>query len=306
MSKTHATKKGNKKDIFQKVTDIVIEHLEQGEIMWKMPWCKFGQPKNYKTGLEYSGFIRFFLNMSMYFNNYKTPYFLTFKQAKDMGGNVKKGEKGQPIVYWAGQRIAKEVEVEKNGKKVKEKTYTETSKRFPCGHTVFNLDQIEGIEIPDIEEKIRTETQIIASCEKIIEEMPKKPEIETHGEEAYYSPLFDRVNMPPISRFRSNEGYYQVLFHELGHSTGHQSRLNRKEVAEASINFGSSDYSKEELVAEMTSAFLSGYCGIILDNFKNSSAYIQGWLKALNNDKSLLVSSASRAEKAANFILNNK
>src|SRR5699024_11051137 len=156
-----------------------------------------------------------FLNMSLYIHEYKTPYFLTFKQAKDLGGKVRKGEKGHSIIYWAGQKKFTEIEVIKDGKKVTEKAYTETGKRFPCGHTVFNLDQIEGIDTPEIDKKIRTKTEIIESCEVVVHEMPKRPKIETLGERASYSPIFDRVNMPDKTRFKTDEDYYQTLFHEL-------------------------------------------------------------------------------------------
>jgi antirestriction protein ArdC len=135
--------------------------------------------------------------------------------------------------------------------------------------------------------------------------MPKAPVIEHKEQRAYYRPSSDVVNIPMPDLFRSDEEYYSTLFHELTHATGHQSRLNREELSKVSL-FGSHDYSKEELVAEMGAAFLCGHCGIEPSVIENQAAYIQGWLKKLQDNKKWLVYAAANAQRAADFILGIK
>jgi antirestriction protein ArdC len=132
--------------------------------------------------------------------------------------------------------------------------------------------------------------------------MPNAPMIEHNEPRAYYQPPEDRVNMPKSNLFQSNEEYYSTLFHELAHSTGHKSRLDRDEISKVNL-FGSHDYSKEELVAEMGSAFLCGHCSIEPSVIENQAAYIQNWLRKLHSNKKWLVYAAAKAQKAADFIL---
>jgi hypothetical protein len=179
---------------------------------------------------------------------------------------------------------------------------TESGKKnvpFLRYYTVFNLEQTEGIEIPAVE---RRKFQPIAEAERIIHHMPRAPVIEHKQPQAYYLPADDLVNMPNSNLFRSDEEYYSTLFHELTHSTGHASRLNRAELSKINL-LKSHDYSKEELVAEMGSAFLCGRCGITPKVIENQAAYIQGWLKQLQNNKKWLIYAAAKAQKAADFIL---
>jgi len=133
--------------------------------------------------------------------------------------------------------------------------------------------------------------------------MPNKPEIRHGKAEAYYKPALDLINMPRKTLFESDEEYYSVLFHELNHSTGHTSRLNRKSFAEVTP-FGSEDYSKEELIAEMGAAYLCAHCNIDNKVINNSTAYIQNWLSELRNDKRLIITTAAAAQKSADYILN--
>jgi antirestriction protein ArdC len=136
--------------------------------------------------------------------------------------------------------------------------------------------------------------------------MPQKPEIRHGGGRACYSPAFDRVDMPMPETFRSGQDYYSVLFHELTHSTGHQSRLNRKGFSASDGEwsaFGSTPYAREELVAEMGAAFLAGQAGIVERTIENSAAYVQSWLQRLKDDNRLVVQAAAQAQKAADFIL---
>ncbi len=271
--------------VYDVITDRVIEKLEAGTIPWEKPWGgKAGMPQNLKSGKAYRG-INVFLLHSL---GYESPYFLTFKQAKERGGSVRKGEKGCPVVFW------KWLEIEDDGK----------PKRVPMlrYYTVFNTGQCEGIDTPTIDAPERHH-EPIRVAQATVEAMPTPPGI-VHGyTAAAYSPRTDIVRMPKPERFDSNEAYYGTLFHELTHSTGHTDRLGRKGIMDT-VMFGSSDYSREELVAEMGSAFLCGETGILETCIDRSSAYIAGWLKALKNDRKLVVVAAAQAQKSADFILN--
>ena len=166
-------------------------------------------------------------------------------------------------------------------------------------YSVFNLEQTEGLDIPKPQTR---DFPPIKKAEQVIHEMPSAPVIEHNQPQAYYQPSDDVVNMPKSNLFESDEEYYSTLFHELSHSTGHESRLNRDEISKISP-FGSHDYSKEELVAEMGSAFLCGCCGIEPSTIENQAAYIQNWLTKLQRNKKWLIYAAAKAQKAADFIL---
>jgi len=172
-------------------------------------------------------------------------------------------------------------------------------------YTVFNLDQCAGIpedKIPVLEEKTR-EFNPIEEAEKIVAGYTRRPKIEHVESRAYYRPASDLVNMPKKELFKSDAEYYSTLFHELTHSTGHETRLNRSGITDLQ-GFGSHSYSKEELCAEFGAAYLCGESGIVDRTIENSSAYIQGWLKRLRSDKKFLVQAAAQGQKAVDFILN--
>jgi antirestriction protein ArdC len=172
-------------------------------------------------------------------------------------------------------------------------------------YKVFNVAQCEGLTVPAIEED--TEEAIFSpvdQAEAIFNAMPQRPQVNYGGNRAYYSPSLDYVQMPVKESFDSPDTYYNTLFHELAHSTGHTDRLARKGVTEASY-FGSHEYSKEELVAEMAASFLSAESGIE-STLENSVAYLQSWMRALKNDKTMLVRAASMAQKASDFILSRQ
>jgi antirestriction protein ArdC len=216
---------------------------------------------------------------------------VSFKQAKGKGGRVKKGEKGFPVVFWKWVHV-KDPESESGKKRVPFLRY----------YTVFNLEQTEGIDIPEPQTR---DFNPIMKAERVIHGMPNAPVIEHNEPRAYYQPSEDVVNMPKANLFQTDEEYYSTLFHELTHSTGHASRLNRDEISKMSP-FDSQDYSKEELVAEIGSAFLCGHCGIEPSVIENQAAYIQSWLKQLRSNKKWLVYAAAKAQKAADYILGVK
>lgn len=288
---------GEIKDTYQRITDYVIEQLENGEIIWQKKWNCAGLPKNIITGHIYMGWNVFFLNFITQLCNYKTPYFLTYKQAMDAGGLIRREQKGYPVIWWAT--------IEDKERII---TIDETEQhpvfRVPKTHIVFNIDQANGINFPQAEKLFRRHTQKIQSCDKIINEMYDHPCIKHGGDKAFYQAATDSIMIPVIEQFHSDEAYYKTLFHELAHSTGHEKRLNRKELLEYD-GFGNENYSKEELTAELTAAFLCAVCEIEQETISNSAAYIKGWLKALRDDKRLILKAAAQAQAAADFILNN-
>lgn len=271
--------------VYQYVTDAITERLKSGVIPWQKTWkTKGGMPKNLVSKKAYSGINVWMLGSLGYAN----PYFVSYKQAQALKGQVKKGEKGHLVVFWSM------LDKEKDGEK--------TSIPMLRYYKVFNVSQCDGIETPHIEESKETVNPLEA-CDSIVNGMPKPPTIESGKDKAYYMPSRDLVGMPDIQAFKDSEAYYATFFHELAHSTGHNSRLNRKGIEELA-GFGTKSYSQEELVAEMTASFLCGEAGIFNSVADNSAAYIQGWLSKLANDPKILVHAAGQAQKAANFILN--
>ena len=218
---------------------------------------------------------------------------------QQLGGRVKKGAKSELVIFWKFFDSQKEIDD-------REGSSTLIAKRRPPllrYYRVFNVEQTEGLEkhLPaPAEEKAFTPIETAA---RIIEAMPQRPPIKHDEPSAYYAPTRDFVNLPRSETFDTPENYYAVAFHELTHSTAHESRLNRAGVAGSRLTaFGSADYSREELVAEMGSAFLCAEAGIE-STLDNSAAYLKGWLEALKGDARLIVTAASAAQRAADFIL---
>jgi len=264
----------SRKDIYSEITNKMISSLKSGTVPWKKNW-QSSLPKNLSTDKEYRG-----INLLILMNtDFGTPYWMTFKQAKSLGGSIRKGEKGTRIVFW----------------KLVEKGEDDEFAKFAIirQYTVFNLDQTEGIEKPVEEEKN-------LSCEKVVENYPLPQPSFRFGKPSY-SPKRDVVSIPNISDFNSSDDYYSTLFHELAHSTGHKERLDRG-FEDSSLSFGSEDYSKEELIAEFSSSFICAKVGIET-NFDNSASYIASWLKVLKKDPKIVVQAAQKAQKVADFIL---
>jgi len=279
-----------KVSIAEVITSRIIEKLEAGCIPWHKPWTPLagaGAPRNLLSGKPYRG-INILILASQ---QYSCPFWLTYKQAQDKGGSVRKGEAGTPVVFWNWIEVADS------------ETGDEKKIPFMRYYTVFNLEQTEGIEAPPSPAVTEIPFNSIQAAEDIIAAMPKRPEIRHSGSRAFYKPACDFVNMPPRKTFHQEEGYYCTLFHEIGHATGHSSRLGRKGVTECAA-FASHEYSKEELVAEMAAAFLCAETGIEQATIDNSAAYIQSWLEELKNDKSMVILAAGQAQRAVDFILN--
>lgn len=268
------------------VTQKIIEHLKEGKIPWKKPWTSI-VPQNFATKRPYHGINLFLLGVL----EYPFPYFVTFKQAMSLKGSVKKGEKGHFVVYWD---FFEKVEEDKQGKP---KVVTIPFLKY---YTVFNVAQCDGIEIPPLAEHQRNE-----NFEEILKTYPNRPELEEGQNRAYYSPSEDKVVLPPLNRFSRVDEYYSAMYHEFTHSTGEKGRLNRFD-GNSQFIFGSESYSKEELVAELGSAFLCARYEFDNRCLVNSSAYIQGWITALNNDPQMIVHASGKASRAVNYMLGIK
>lgn len=246
-------------------------------------------PRNLVTGQPYRGINVFLLAAA----GYESPYWLTFRQARQRGGSVRAGEHGTPVVFWKWHH-AREQDAEDRS----------TRRRIPFlrYYTVFNVSQCDDVSVPVTSMPPQREFSPIERCEEMVAGMPDAPAIEHGRTQAAYLPARDRIIMPARSAFESAEAYYQTAFHELAHSTGHARRLARPAVMDAAA-FGSHAYSKEELVAEMGAAFLCGHAGIETATLENAASYIDGWLRVLRGDSRMVVQAAAHAQKAADFIL---
>lgn len=282
------------KKVYEIITNQILEQLEKGVVPWRKPWVCGGWPRNFKTKKPYRG-----INVAILGSKeYVSPYWLTFKQIGEFGGKVKKGEKGTIIVFWKLMEVKNENDDEANEK---ENRYIPLLRYY----RVWNLEQTEGIDY-EIEPVIKSEAELLNDAEEIINYMPNRPEIIFRGSRAYYKPSIDKIFLPERKYFKTTGGYYGTVFHELAHSTGHKSRLDRPGIANFD-GFATEQYSKEELVAEMTAAFLLGHIGFQEGSeIENMAAYIGGWLKSLKDDPRLVVQAAAQAQKAADYILNVK
>jgi antirestriction protein ArdC len=273
------------KNVYEMVTDRVISALESGNIPWEKPWggCRSGA-YNFITRKSYS-------LMNQMLLKHRGAYG-TFKQWTEKGGKIRKGEKSEIVVFWKFQIVEEENEDgEKEEKKIPILKY----------YNVFHISQVEGVTVKEEE---LPEVKPIESAEKIKREYVEREHIrilEYTTNEAFYSPAGDFIQVPERGQYRDANEFYSTLYHEMVHSTGHKSRLNR---LERDAHFGNEIYSKEELVAELGAAFLMNLLGIEKKKtFRNSTAYIQNWIQVLKNDPRFVVSAAGKAEKAVHYIM---
>ena len=300
------TVKGEKFDAGKVVVNAIIEGLRNGEAMWVKPWVNGIAPENAVTHDAYRGVNAFVLNYICKVYKYDVARFLTFKQCKDLGGHVKKGERSHMVVWNSPYHpILKDkdgnVVKDENGKPKHDPKKTIFLMRY---FNVFNVAQCEGLPAKFYEVKTFAHNTV-AEAEEIVNGFKDKPEIFYEGCSAYYRLNDDTVHVPKMKFFPKVDEFYSTLFHELAHSTGAAKRCKR----DMSGDFGDDSYSFEELVAEISAAILCNKCGIE-KTLKNSTAYISGWLKAFTTDKNLsekrVLSAFSKAEYAVNYILGKK
>lgn len=271
--------------VYEIVTEKIISQLEAGVIPWQKPW-KIEPPKNLISGKEYRGINVFLLATQ----GYGSRYWLSYKQIMDLGGTLNPGQKSSMVTFW---NVGKERMVTKaDGTERKSRPFI---LRY---YNVFNVEQTDLAVTLGLGNSEHVGS--IDDAEKLVAGMPNRPSI-IQDFRAHYCPSTDTVGMPARTAFNSAEGYYGALFHELTHSTGHASRIGRDGIEKLNT-FGSESYSKEELVAELGAAMLAGVAGISPAVIDSSAAYLQSWITALKGDSRLIVSAASQAQKAADYI----
>lgn len=277
-------------NIYEEITNRIIHQLENGNIPWHKPW----------SGLTSGAYNRVSKKPYSLLNQMLLKHdgeYATYKQWSELGGKVRKGEKSEIVVFW---KII-QVEETKDGKVEK--------KSIPLLKyiNVFHVSQVDGVEPKTIK---LIEHQSIEEAEKIKNDYIDRENIvikEVITDDAFYSPVKDYIQVPCKEQYKDVMEFYSTLFHEMIHSTGHKDRLKRLDCSIKFASFGSEDYSKEELIAEIGSAFLMNHIGIeTAKTFKNSASYIQSWLKVLKNDNRFIVSASSKAEKAMKYILGEK
>ena len=291
-------------DVYSAVTERVIAQMEQGIIPWRRPWVGSSDlALSHVTGKPYSLLNQILLG--------EAGEFATFKQITEAGGHVKKGSKARLVVFW---KLLQGQQQDENGKPVLDADGKPLSREIPLlrAYNVFNLmSDVESLpcryykpaELPT------THAQRIEKADQVFTGYLGRSGVSVRHERqgsAYYSPLSDSITLPLIDQFEDSAEYYSTAFHEAAHSTGHSSRLNRSGVTGIAA-FGSETYSKEELTAEISAAGIMNALGLETSgSFTNSAAYIQNWLKALRNDKKLLVGASQRAEKAIALIMGSE
>ena len=284
-------------NVYQMVTDRIVEEMAKGIIPWKKPWsgAKLDAADaaiSYTSRRAYSVLNQWLLG--------KPGEYLTFNQVKENGGSVKHGAKARFVVFYT-----KVQHVEKNEETGEEKVVSYPLLKY---YNVFHIDDCEGIQSktkPGEKVEIETDKAADAIIAAYVEREAGFKFINNNpSDKAYYSPSGDYVVVPMPSQFKEISEYYSTSFHELVHSTMRECRCNRK-AENAGAFFGNHNYSREELVAEIGSAMLCSRVGIEVEKtFRNSVAYIQSWIAALKNDPKMIVWAAGRAETAAKYILN--
>lgn len=267
--------------IYQQVTDKIIAELESGTIpSWVKNWSgEAGSDCNVITKKTYSGINTIILGMS----GFKSPYWGTYKQWLSIGAQVSKGSKGTQIIFYSPVE---------NGSKITETGEIKNYSYILKSYTVFNADQVSGFEAPALPEpKVFNN---IASIEALTVKSGVK--LQFGGDRAYYSPSQDYVAMPHKLQFNSEASYYATLLHELSHWSGHKSRLNR----DLSGRFGNEAYAAEELIAELSAAFLCARFNIAGE--LRHSSYIASWLRVLKNDNKAVFKAAALAQKSADYL----
>lgn len=287
-------------NVYELATQQIVELLSQNINPWAKPWVtrQLLNQKNLNSGRAYTGINALILSLQ----DKPLDYWLTFKQADDLGFKIKHGEKSTLIIGWFKTSF--------KNKDADPDDENDSRSGLACRYyRVFNLSQCDNVPDSLLKKAQRPEVATFSEdknelAEKII--IDTLANIKFGSEIACYRPRLDEISMPDRNRFEKQNEFYSTMFHELGHWTGHESRLNRSELAKANL-FNSKNYSKEELCAEMTSVFVCSSLGISGESaLRNSAAYLQSWLKFLKGDSKAFVIACQQAQKASDFILKTK
>ncbi len=277
------------RDIYKAITDLFVEQLKRGTVPWQKPWQG---AQNIVSQKQYRGINALLLGSS----DFGSPNWLTFKQARDLGGSINKGAKSTPVIYY---KLLKKTD--DAGNPVMRPNGREAVIPMVRWSNAFNLEQTSGIEPP-----AQTPTKHDSAPLDRAEEVKQGADfcgLHHTGFAALYSPKDDVIRVPSPQSFKSPEDYYHTLFHEMTHATGHGTRLDREGIT-SPVQFGSERYAKEELIAELGASFISNEAGILdAVRFDNSAAYLNSWVRNLENDPRMIVSAASQAQRGADFVL---
>ncbi len=296
-----------KPNLYQAVTDRILASLKDGIIPWEKPWQAptfpgGNFPRNFRTGKPYRG-----VNVMLLWSTpYSAPFWLTYKQAQELGGIVRKGEKGTAIVFYK-QFNGKKDGTDQTAEQPEEQSNSKGRSPFMLtSYTVFNVEQCDGLKLPELLPSVEPDLfEQDAACEAMVDAWEDRPflqRLSPNEYRAFYRPATDTVHMPARSRFVDSALYYSTLFHELVHSTGHETRLNRT----FGSSFGDDLYSREELIAETGAAFLCAVAGIANQHTeRNTTAYLQNWIAKLEGDNRLILQAAAAAQKAVDLITGN-
>ncbi|MET0105776.1 MAG: zincin-like metallopeptidase domain-containing protein [Sedimenticola sp.] len=284
-----------RQDVYTRVTDKIIADLEQGMRPWMKPWNaehaagRITKPLRH-NGQPYNGINILMLWSAAVTEGYSAPIWMTFRQAKELGAHIRKGEKGELVVY---ANTITRTEENSDGEE------TEHTIPFMKGYTVFNVEQIEGLpeHYYQLAEPVLDPVERIDHAERFF--AATKADLRHGGNQAYYAIGSDRIQLPPFESFRDAESYYATLAHETTHWTRHPSRLDRDFGRK---RWGDEGYAQEELVAELGAAFLSADLGITPEIRDDHSAYIASWLKVLKEDKRAIFTAAAHAQRAVDFL----
>jgi antirestriction protein ArdC len=288
-------------DLYQSVTDKILEALEAGVAPWRNPLIKQPStlPISLATGRPYRGINIFLLAMRPWAEGYPSGYWLTYRQCQAVGGQVKPGEKSSIVVFW---KLIKRDEPERD---IPVLRYFRVFNAAQCQGLPDNLipTPAPGSSLGNVPGDNPREAFVpIDAAARILDGYPPAWAIRVVGPQPCYRPLHDQLMMPEPERFVSDEAWYGTYFHELIHATGHSSRLDRGLDVKLSP-FGSADYGKEELIAEMGAAFLCAHAGIEPVTLENSAAYLDGWIKTIKASPKLVIHAAGAAQRAADLIL---
>lgn len=282
-------------DIAQTITNRIIAELEKGSVPWVKPWKALkgtpgaGMPYNPLSGTLYRGINHFWLSMMQ--GAYPEPYWVTFKQAQQVGASIKPGSKGVPVVYWS---INKKESKDSNGDTVT------SAYAFIKHYYVFNVAQCDDLVIPALPTEPEPTFNPDANVIAIVDRLGLENGLTHAGDSAYYNPTRDFICMPPMAAFNHANGYHATLLHESVHATGHKSRLDRD--FNKSKRFGDESYAFEELVAELGAAMLCAKLGVDGEMQSNHVAYIANWLTVLRNDKKAILTASAKAQQALDWL----
>ncbi|MEH8093430.1 zincin-like metallopeptidase domain-containing protein [Gallibacterium anatis] len=288
----------HKIDVYQDVTDRIVQCLESGTRPWIKPWVS-GLPQNAVSGRYYTGINVLLLMIASEEKGYQSTKWLTAKAANKLGGKIKKGEKATRIINYSPIEREKK---DDNGELILDSEGNPEMEKFAIirAYPLFNIEQCEGLpEEMYLEKEMPSEFQKVNEVHQILEGMGVAVK-HTAGDQAYYSPLMDVINMPLMKTFCTERSYYSVLLHEMIHATGHKDRLEREGITSKKAKFGNEIYAFEELIAEMGSAFVCTALGF--DTISNNASYIDSWIKVLKSDKKAIFRASGEARKAAEYL----